>query len=104
MDLIPPELDLTKLGTEDLTRVIEADAPVVILLPVGAVEPGAFLTIRTVVSSVIGVASLVHGVVLAIGASGMFGLRSYRIAVAARVLSESITMARSRFPPMILWR
>jgi serine/threonine protein kinase len=45
------------------------------------------LTIRTMVFSAVGVASLVHGVVLALGAAKMFGLRSYRIAVAAAVVA-----------------
>ena len=45
------------------------------------------LSIRTVMFSVIGVANLVHGVVLALGAAKMFGMRSYRIAVTAAVVA-----------------
>jgi hypothetical protein len=42
-------------------------------------------TIRTAVSIVIGVASLVHAIALALGATRMFGLRSHRLAMAATV-------------------
>ena len=45
------------------------------------------LTIRTVVFSVIGVASLVHAIALALGAAWMFGLRSHRLAMAAAVVA-----------------
>jgi hypothetical protein len=37
------------------------------------------------VSIVIGVASLVHAIALALGATRMFGLRSHRLAMAATV-------------------
>ena len=56
-------------------------------LRVGDVVTSGFVSIRMIVSGVIGVASLVHGVVLALGATRMFGLGSYRIAVAAAVVA-----------------
>ena len=61
-----------------------------ILLPsfrLGAVVPGGFISIRTLMFSAIGMASLVHGIALALGASRMFALRSHRIAVAAAVVA-----------------
>lgn len=45
------------------------------------------LSIRTLMFSAIGVTSLAHGIVLALGAAKMFGLRSYPIAVGASVVA-----------------
>ena len=55
-------------------------------LRISTVESDA-LTIRTMMFTVIGVASLVHGLALALAASRMLGLRSYRVALAATVVA-----------------
>ena len=52
-----------------------------------AQSDGLVFSIRTMLSTVIGVASLGHGAVLALGATKMFVLRSYRVAVVAAVVA-----------------
>jgi glucose uptake protein GlcU len=55
-------------------------------LRISAVASDA-LTIRTLIFNAVGVASLTHGIVLALGAAKMFRLRSYPIAVGASVVA-----------------
>ena len=81
--LMVPAVGLVVASAVDILATL---AILLFSLRLSAVESDA-LSIRTLMFSVIGVASLVHGIVLAIGASRMFGLRSYRIAVAASVVA-----------------
>lgn len=63
---------------------------ILVLLLVGVWAPGSEfdgLSIRTLVFSLVGIASLVHGAVLALGAAKMFHLQSYRTAVTAAVVA-----------------
>ena len=53
----------------------------------GAPAEGLVVSVRTLMFSTIGVSSFVHGALLALGATSMFSLRSYRIAVAAAVVA-----------------
>ena len=82
--LIAPAVGLVVASAVDLLAILGL---VLFSLRLGAAAPGAFLTVRTIGSIVIGVSSLAHGIALALGASRMFGLQSHRIAVAAAVVA-----------------
>ncbi len=78
-----PALGLVVASAVDVLATL---AILLFSLRLSTAEPDA-LTLRTILASVVGVGSLVHSIALAIGASGMFGLRSYRIAVAATIVA-----------------
>ena len=83
--LMVPAVGLVVASAVDVLATL---AILLFSLRISAVESDAFaLSIRTMMFSVIGVASLLHGVVLALGATKMFGLRSYWFAVAAAVVA-----------------
>ena len=81
--LMAPGVGLLVASAVDLLAAL---AIVLVSLWLPAPPPDA-LTIRTLIFSVIGVASLLHGVVLALGATQMLRLRSYRIATAAAAVA-----------------